>query len=334
MFHRTLLTALCIVIMTATLSLAQNSAFLTRNYVDGTGTYLYYVHVPRNYSHSVKYPVVVFLHGGGGYGQIGRPSLTWTDDTNESRNPCFVLQPNMTSGWANGFNLRVGVTTFGTETNVMNAAMAELDSMQREYSIDTNRIYVTGLSNGASGTWDVAERFPNRFAAIVPLSGAGDPTKAALLANLPVWAFHADSDKTVNVYGSRSMVSALETYGRTAVRVKCGYSEGCVAPTGRSALVATVNSGATLLYTEWLGAGHGGWDYAFDDPLLHTWLFKQSRGGGATPARTETRAAASQMVGQRAFATIRDGRSLRVGQTSSAGTVALYDIRGKLVGRL
>lgn len=89
-------------------------------------------------------------------------------------------------------------------------ALNLLDSVLNTYSIDKNRQYITGLSMGGYGTWDSISRYPDRFAAAVPMSGAGDPDKASLFASLPIWVFHNTNDRIVPVSGSRDMVRAMQ----------------------------------------------------------------------------------------------------------------------------
>lgn len=63
--------------------------------------------------------------------------------------------------------------------------------------INPRRIYITGLSMGGFGTWELAQRNPNRYAAIMPICGGADTLCAGNLKNLPVWAFHGANDKLV-----------------------------------------------------------------------------------------------------------------------------------------
>ena len=81
----------------------------------------------------------------------------------------------------------------------MALAMKVLDQLLKEFPLDSRRLYLTGLSMGGYGTWDAATRWPERFAAAVPVCGGGDETLAGKLAKLPVWAFHGDMDKAVPV---------------------------------------------------------------------------------------------------------------------------------------
>ena len=127
-----------------------------------------------------------------------------------------------------------------------------LDSLEKEFSIDKNREYVTGLSFGGDCTWRSLFERPKRFAAAVPIcagytldsSVAEDAKK---LADLPLWIFHGDADRVVPVTASRRIVKALK------------------------------EAKGNPKYTEYAGVGHNSWDRAYRSNELVTWLFKQSK---------------------------------------------------------
>src|SRR5262249_52824913 len=112
---------------------------------------------------------------------------------------------------------------------------------------DQKRIYVTGLSMGGYGTWDVIGRRPDLFAAAVPVCGGGDETQAATIARVPIWAFHGARDGVVKPARSWNMVAALK---------KAGGHPG---------------------YTEYPDVGHDSWVPTYRDPVLFQWLFAQKR---------------------------------------------------------
>ena len=91
-----------------------------------------------------------------------------------------------------------------------------LDNIATRYNIDANRIYVTGPSMGGRGTWDLACDYPERFAAIAPICGAGRPKDACRLKNIPVWAFHGAEDEVVPLEESQTMVNAIKACGGNA----------------------------------------------------------------------------------------------------------------------
>ena len=80
-------------------------------------------------------------------------------------------------------------------------------------SVDTSRVYVTGLSMGGYGTWDAVQRHPDWFAAALPCCGGGDTTLAWKIRDVPIWTFHGAKDQAVPVTRSRDMVSALWAVG-------------------------------------------------------------------------------------------------------------------------
>jgi len=119
--------------------------------------------------------------------------------------------------------------------------------MLLNYPIDPSRIYLMGISMGGYGTWDLAMRTPQRFAAAVPICGGGDPNHAKKLKGLPIWAFHGDSDTAVPTSRSRDMIQALKDIGEKPI------------------------------YTELKNTGHDAWTPAINNPELIQWLFKQHK---------------------------------------------------------
>ena len=88
-----------------------------------------------------------------------------------------------------------------------------MDEIIQSKPIDQHRIYLTGLSMGGFGTWELAARLPERFAAVAPLCGGGDTNKADRLVGLPLWCFHGDKDDQVPVERSREMIEAIKRAG-------------------------------------------------------------------------------------------------------------------------
>jgi predicted peptidase len=124
-----------------------------------------------------------------------------------------------------------------------------LASVQKEFSIDSHRLYVMGLSMGGYATWDVTTRHPEMFAAAVPVCGGGDEKEAGKIKNLPIWAFHGGSDPVVKTVRTRNMIVAIK------------------------------EAGGNPKYTEYPGVGHDSWTPAFKEPELLPWLFAQKRPG-------------------------------------------------------
>jgi predicted peptidase len=129
--------------------------------------------------------------------------------------------------------------------------MALLKTLPREFPLDPQRIYLVGVSMGGNGVWDVAARFPDRFAAVVPICGSGDPRKAERLTRLPIWCFHGAEDPLIPVSYARSMIAAIR------------------------------EAGGRPRYTEYPKVGHDSYRWAFQESELLPWLFQQRNSGQA-----------------------------------------------------
>ncbi|HEX3000480.1 MAG TPA: prolyl oligopeptidase family serine peptidase [Armatimonadota bacterium] len=123
-----------------------------------------------------------------------------------------------------------------------------LDDICARYRVDPDRIYLTGLSMGGYGAWDMAIEFPDLFAAIAPLCGGGDPGAVAAIKHLPVWVFHGGKDPTVPLRSSEEMVQALQALG---------------------------NPVQFTIYPE---AGHDCWTETYNNPKLYEWFLQHRRG--------------------------------------------------------
>jgi predicted peptidase len=128
-----------------------------------------------------------------------------------------------------------------------------LDQVQGKYPVDTHRIYATGLSMGGAGTWNFALRYPQYFAAIVPIAGAYKfrsreiPDNIYDLKNLPIWAFHGGKDEAVPAWQTEILAEALKACGNT------------------------------IRYTLYPEADHPqSWIQAYADQELYRWLFVQT----------------------------------------------------------
>ena len=211
-------------------------------YTNALGVLPYRLFIPTNYNAALSYPLVLFLHGSGERGSDNQSQfnnngfLVFASETNQLKYPSFMVAPQCPSNdyWE---DRAMGVQVLG----MMNSLMAE-------FSIDTNRLYITGLSMGGYGTWYYIAWYPNMYAAAIPMSGGGDPTLAPLMIQTPIWNFHAANDGTVPVSESRTMIEAVR------------------------------QAGGKPIYTEYAIGGHGIWTMAYDTPILMDWVYAQSLG--------------------------------------------------------
>jgi predicted peptidase len=217
---------------------ATPKGFLLKTIKQGDEEYRYVVYVPANYEESKPWPAIIFLNGAGECGRDGLkavavglgPAVMLDPD----HWPFLVLipqKPDVDSTWAAHDAL----------------VMAMLDATKREYKVDTTRLYLTGLSQGGFGTWAIAIKHPDLFAAIAPICGGGNAADAAALKDVPVWAFHGDADTVVPHALSEEMVEAVKKAG----------------------------GDATL--TLFPGVGHNSWDRAYRESQLYDWLLKHKR---------------------------------------------------------
>jgi predicted peptidase len=250
-----------LILLTALPALGRvQTGFLDRTVTVSGISYRYQVYVPADFHSKKKWPVILFLHGAGERGPDG---LLQTDvgiahaiRLNSSRFPFVVVMPQCLKDKIWG------------EPDMRAQALAALDASIKEFHGDRNRVYLTGLSMGGFGTWELAVSNPGRFAALVPICSGVRPQKdwpqlrvtanddpkitdpyaevARRIGSTPVWMFHGDADPAVPVEESRHMAEALKS------------------------------AGGNVKYTEYPGVNHISWDKAYAEPELVPWLLSQS----------------------------------------------------------
>ncbi|MBR5454091.1 MAG: prolyl oligopeptidase family serine peptidase [Clostridia bacterium] len=214
----------------------------------------YCLYVPENYSEEYAYPLFLYLHGAGVRGDDNGAQVSESiQDLFLPRNtPIYdsiAVFPlcDADSLWANTDWIVDTYSIDETEISRNMVAVVELlDYLIETYSINTSRQYVTGISMGGYGTWDIIARFPDRFAAAAPICGGGDPTKGEALKDMPIWVAHDIEDYIVNVVASQSMVNAIREAG-----------------------------GEKLIYQETQGYGHSPWKLTYRDLAFQEWMFSQ-----------------------------------------------------------
>ncbi len=194
----------------------------------------YLLSVPKDYDTKDSWPVVLFLHGSGERGDDlelvkmhGPPKLI-----NEGKDfPFIAVSPQCPRdhSW-DPFALTI-----------------LLNEVMKDYKVDEDRIYVTGLSMGGFGAWELAAYAPDRFAAIAPICGGGELRWAKRIKDVPIWAFHGAQDKGVPLERSQEMIDAITRHG------------------------------GTPKLTVYPDAGHDSWTETYNNPEFYEWLLAQKR---------------------------------------------------------
>ncbi|MEY4316816.1 MAG: hypothetical protein RI902_624 [Pseudomonadota bacterium] len=227
----------------------------------------YRLYVPSRMTAGEKYPLVVFLHGGGERGEDNEKTLTanqggviWAMPQEQARRPAFVLVPQARAVWNGGFGVTRNQNNEIFLGNVFPMAQDTKTAHQllmkvlKDYpQIDTNRLYATGLSQGGFGVWAWNLANPDLFAAVVPIAAGVNPQDVSALKNKPIWAFHAEADPVIPVSFSRQSVNALKALG--------------------SPIRYTEYPADNYLYP----MAHFSWVPALKNEQMREWLFQQKR---------------------------------------------------------
>ncbi|OHB60082.1 MAG: phospholipase [Planctomycetes bacterium RBG_13_46_10] len=197
----------------------------------------YLLFLPEGYENKQqRWPMILFLHGAGERGndlnlvkKHGLPKII----EQQKDFPFIVVSPQCPQGqwWTEKVEVLINL----------------LDEIVNRYNVDTERIYLTGLSMGGYGTWTLAAAYPERFAAIAPICGGGERYMADKFKEVPVWAFHSAKDNVVPLVKSEEMVNAINARGGNAK------------------------------LTVYPDAAHDSWTATYDNPELYDWLLKHHK---------------------------------------------------------
>jgi predicted peptidase len=231
--------------------------FLRKEFAYGENILPYRILYPDNYDKSKKYPLILVLHGGGERGtdndkQLVHGSKLFLNDQNRKSYPAIVVFPQcpQDSYWAAAdidrtttpFKITFDYTK--TPQWPLVAANELVKKLANEEAVDKSRIYITGLSMGAMGTYESVYRYPNVYAAALPICGGGDTSAYdKRVKKTAYWIFHGAADSVVDAKLSRDMVAKLKTL---KVETK---------------------------YTEYPGVNHNSWENAFAEGKFLEWMF-------------------------------------------------------------
>ena len=194
----------------------------------------YLLFLPEGYGQKKqRWPMILFLHGAGERGdnlklvkKHGPPKIV----EKQKDFPFIVVSPQCPAEdwWTDKTEVLINL----------------LDDIISRYDVDTDRVYLTGLSMGGYGTWTLAAAYPDRFAAIAPICGGGKAFMAYRLKDVPVWAFHGAKDNVVPVKESEELVNAIKARGGDAK------------------------------LTVYPDAGHDSWTATYNNQELYDWFLK------------------------------------------------------------
>lgn len=161
----------------------------------------YLAFLPKSYSaKGAPVPMIIFLHGSGERGSDLNKVKAWGPPAIAEKDPAFpfmVVSPQAPEGeWWHARLLK-----------------GMIDEVLAKYNVDRSRVYLTGLSMGGYGAWDLAMNYPGYFAAIAPICGGGNTIRIGQLKNVPAWVFHGKKDDAVPEQESARMVAALRAAG-------------------------------------------------------------------------------------------------------------------------
>lgn len=224
-------------------------------YVDSSNKTLPYRMLSPTIKDGEKYPLVIFLHGSGERGndnekQLAYGASTFSNPCNVDKYPAFVIFPQCKEKtWTNSTDARVFMpgaeTPPITESELMVVDLVK-DIMSTQ-PIDISRVYIIGISMGAIAAYDLVCRYPDVFAAAVPICGAVNPERLVAAKDVNFMIFHGEEDDEVPSLCGREAYKALNA------------------------------AGAKVEYIEFAGIGHECWSSAFNYPEFLPWLFSQSK---------------------------------------------------------
>jgi len=216
----------------------------------------YLLSVPKEYGQGKqRWPLMLFLHGAGERGdnldlvrKHGPPKLIAAG----KEYPFIVVSPQCPKD------------IWWSSPEMIAALDGLLKEVVAKYAVDADRVIVTGLSMGGFGTWALAAAYSDRFAAIVPICGMGDPETAERIKHIPTWVFHGAKDPVVPIKGTRKFPN-LEL-GKNLV--------------GSQDMVDALKAaGGSPKFTAYPDAKHDSWTAAYETKELYDWMLAQRRGG-------------------------------------------------------
>lgn len=213
------------------------TGFLTRSVTVDNEKRNYGLFVPHRYDRTMRWPVIVFLHGVLEAGNDGKKNLCVGLGPSIAKKPekfdFIAVFPQSPGDWVGEDRHRI--------------ALACLDQVQRDYSTDPGCVTLTGLSNGGQGTWIMGARYPQRFSALAPMAAYSSYDDVPKLTRIPIWCVHNGGDVLVSSGGSKEMCKRIK------------------------------EAGGNVKYQETSGLSHNCWEDVYDEGKIFEWMKAQRR---------------------------------------------------------
>lgn len=247
------------VLLAAFVSLQAQTGYKQKTFTGSTGTTLNYRELkPANPDSNQTYPLVLFMHGAGERGsdntkQLLHGSRMFENPVNQEKYPAFVLFPQCPENEFWAYPERPaslspdGMPVFEKPTPLIQTVAELVSNYLNMPEVDKNRVYVIGMSMGGMATYDLASRYPEIFAAAIPICGTVNPNRLQTIKDVKFRIYHGDADDIVPVEGSRQAYKSLKSTGNE------------------------------VEYFEFPGINHNSWTPAFNQPDFMDWLFSQSK---------------------------------------------------------
>lgn len=288
-----------------------------------------------------KYPLVIYLHGGGERGSneehlTSRHALPFFASSNslltpENRQgkPAYIVAPQCqcefySNEWSSGGGAPFSIS--GSPSRYGKALTDLIEHLKTIYQIDPDRIYVTGISMGGGGSWELAARRPDLIAAAVPMSGhpvSSNHAQAVANSKVVIWPQQGEGDENNSVTDTENTVSAIRTAGGCATMNKF--------PRGTTAMVDPGDppNGNDLQHTVWMRAYMNPqlWDYVFSIKRAHTGVMTSSSSSSIRSSSSVSSLASSSMssassLSSAVSSSIRSSSSSSLPRSSSSSSIA------------
>ena len=290
-----------------------------REYTDSTistESLPYRLYIPESYSPDHSYYLLLHLHGAGECGEDNLKQIANGDMTrliyrilnDEALREQFIIVAPQCPQDKRWVEKEWGAGTYSVDSTPQSIPSQQVMSLlQKEitvkYNVDAERIYVTGLSMGGFATWDLICRYPEYFAAAIPVCGGADASYADKIKHIPIWTFHSSNDQIVDPTGTYDMVTALRKLGADITYTKT--DEG------------TKND----------AMGHSAWAPAYREEELLSWLLSKTKSSSTSDA-SDTALNTSVSVSDQNQTTSSDNTTGDTASDSGKSSIAVWITAG------